>query len=110
MYAARPAAVRLQDYGTIPLEYVDYAPETGYSELGRAELIEGHSYIVRIVTEVPYTFVNYAKFHFYGIGYDAGGVYVDLDWAYQIDEYNRELKVQAGRDSGGARDDEIVRF
>jgi len=103
--AARPDIVHLQDYGTIPLDYVDYAPDSGYSNAGRAELIEGHSYIVKI-TEDPDTNVHYAKFYVYAEEEN----YVDVDWAYQIDNFNRELKVRADRESGGARKDEIVRF
>jgi len=105
VYAARPDKVQLQDYGTIPLRLVDYAPDEGYSATGRAELIEGHSYIVKI-TEDPATAVNYAKFFVY----DVASAYVELDWAYQEDCFNPELKVQADRKLCDAREDEIVRF
>jgi len=105
VYAARPDIVKLQDYGTIPLHLVDYAPDEGYSATGRAELIEGHSYIVKI-TEDPASEVNYAKFFVY----DVQGTYVELDWAYQEDLFNPELKVLPEKEFGGARGDEIVRF
>ncbi len=104
-YAARPAVVQLQDYGTIPLDLVDYAPDSGYSATGRVELIEGHSYIVKI-TEDPGSDVHYAKFYVY----DMQAAFVEIDWAYQEDNFNPELKVQPDREPGGARNDEIVRF
>lgn len=105
VYAARPDVVQFQDYGTIPLDLVDYAPNEGYSATGRAELIEGHSYIVKI-TEDPASEVNYAKFFVY----DVQSAYVEVDWAYQEDMFNPELKVLPERELGDARGDEIVRF
>lgn len=105
VYVARPGIVQIQDYGTIPLSLVDYAPDSGYSASGRVELIEGHSYILKI-TENPGTDVHYAKFY----AYDVMPGSALIDWAYQEDNFNPELKVQPEREPGSARNDEIVRF
>jgi hypothetical protein len=97
--------VMLQDYGTIELVWVDYAPASGYSLAGRSELILGHSYIIRIADG---TFANYAKFQVTGITADT----VEIDWAYQTALNNRELGVPVGletdRSSGHVSD--IIRF
>lgn len=105
--SARPSVVQLQDYGAVGWNDATYAPDYGWSELGRAELIEGHCYFVRIA-EDPETEVNYAKFQVYEIHDQDGSV--EIDWAYQTDLFNRELKApDDGTDRGGAESD-IVRF
>ncbi|MDO9695494.1 MAG: hypothetical protein Q7W56_12250 [Candidatus Latescibacteria bacterium] len=105
VYSARPAIVLLQDLGTIPFAAVDEAPTSGYSAIGVAELIEDHTYAVAVVMD-PESDVHYAKFYVYAIS--AG--YVEIDWAYQIDEGNPELKVVAGRRGTGAPRSELIRF
>jgi hypothetical protein len=71
----------LQDAGFVPLVDVDWAPEGGWIEQGRVELVEGHSYVV-------WTWDN----HFAKVEVtDIRGDSVVLDWAYQIDEGNPEL-------------------
>ena len=93
--------VQLQDYGTILLAWVDYAPRNGYSAAGRAELIDGHSYVVRIAGQG----VHFAKFQVTDLETNR----VRIDWAYQVDEDNPELRAPADRD----RDDahvELIRF
>jgi hypothetical protein len=102
---ARPGHVKIQDYGTVHWDDATYAPEFGYSEVGRVELIEGHCYFVKII-ENPDTNVHYAKFQVYDVTDD----YVDVDWAYQTDNFNPELKATTGGASGRAVGDEIVRF
>jgi hypothetical protein len=91
---AAGAGVALQDYGTVMnadgeiiLDWVSYAPLDGYAPSGRAELILGHAYIVRIA-EGPND-VHYAKFAVTVVR----GSSVVIDWAYQVAEGNRELKV-----------------
>lgn len=104
VYSAR-AVVFLQDLGTIPFAAVDEAPTSGYSAIGIAELIEGHTYAVAIV-EDPETDVHYAKFYVYEIMAGA----VEIDWAYQTDEGNPELKVVAHERVAGAPRSELIRF
>jgi len=103
--SARPDNVKLQDYGTVHWNDATYAPESGYSELGRVELIEGHCYFVKII-ENPDTNVHYAKFQVFGATDD----YVDVDWAYQTDNFNPELKASPGGETDRGVGDEIVRF
>lgn len=103
--AARPNAVKLQDYGAVHWDDASYAPDYGYSELGRIELIAGHCYFVRIADD-PETDVHYAKFQVYAVG----DGYVDIDWAYQIDPFNRELKALSGGNDRRGAEDRIVRF
>lgn len=93
--------VQLQDYGTILLAWVDYAPRNGYSAAGRAELIDGHSYIVRIAGQG----IHFAKFQVTDLAADR----VRIDWAYQVDEDNPELRAPADRDRDGAHA-EFFRF
>jgi len=105
VYSARPGVVFLQDLGTISFASVDAAPTSGYSAIGVAELIEGHTYAVAIV-EDPENDVHYAKFYVYEI--TAGAV--EIDWAYQTDEGNPELKVVAHERDAGAPRSELIRF
>ncbi len=113
--SARPAIVSLQDYGTvmddagnINLDWVSFAPLGGYSLTGRAELILGHAYVVRIV-ENPATDVHYAKFDVTAVRTSS----VVIDWAYQIANDNRELKAIFGPSNRGgnrAAGADVVRF
>ena len=68
------------------LDAVDFAPLAGWAASGTVELIPGHCYLVRIGS----TSVNYGKFRVTSLS--AGQVV--MDWAYQIDPNNRELKAQ----------------
>jgi hypothetical protein len=81
----------IQDAGyATSLDAVDFAPLAGWSTSGTAELVPGHCYLVRIGS----TSVNYAKFRVTGLS--AGQVV--LDWAYQVDPNNRELKAQPAQE------------
>jgi hypothetical protein len=79
------AGVDIQDYGLIELIAVDWAPEIGWAPSKRAEAIQGHSYIVRILDgQGDY---NMAKFYVR----DVTATTLTLDWAYQAVENNLEL-------------------
>ncbi|MCK4773326.1 MAG: hypothetical protein KAT30_01020, partial [Candidatus Krumholzibacteria bacterium] len=82
--------VDVQDYGFIDLIYVDWAPVAGWAPSGQVELIQGHSYIVRIV-KGGNTF-NMAKINVVAVSTAS----VTLDWAYQKDNRNRELAPGVG--------------
>jgi hypothetical protein len=72
----------IQDFGyTESLDDVDWAPEDGWSGVGWAELIEGHSYIIWTADN------RFAKFRVV----DCNENSVLLDWAYQPDIGNPEL-------------------
>jgi hypothetical protein len=72
----------IQDFGyTESLDDVDWAPEDGWSGVGWAELIEGHSYIIWTADN------RFAKFRVV----DINGNSVLLDWAYQPQIGNPEL-------------------
>ncbi len=105
VYSARFGVVYLQDLGTVAFAAVDEAPTSGYSAIGVAELIEGHTYAVAIVVD-PENDVHYAKFYVYAI---SAGM-VEIDWAYQFDEGNPELKVVADERVTGAPRSELIRF
>jgi hypothetical protein len=111
VYTARPQ-VRLQDYGTfldgtiVRLDWVDWAPEGGYSLTGKSELIYGHAYIVEIL-EPGTGELHYAKFAVTGINTAAGTVV--LDWAYQIVPGLPELKATTGP-KAVVLDTEPIRF
>jgi len=81
---AKPG-VDIQDYGLIDLVAVDWAPEVGWAPSKRAEAIEGHSYIVRILDGQGD--FNMAKF----IVNDVTTTTLTLDWAYQAVDNNPEL-------------------
>lgn len=84
LFADQGAGVDIQDYGFIELVDVDWAPPSGWSPSHQAEMIEGHSYVVRIVNgQVK----NYAKVY----ARSPSLASVTLDWAYQISEDNPEL-------------------
>jgi hypothetical protein len=92
-YIFSASGVDIQDYG---LNDVDWAPETGWSNLGRVEALPGHSYAIRITTTGRGQ--NYAKVRVESVTDDQ----VTLDWAYQQStsgDGNRELTPGPG---GGA--------
>lgn len=89
-YLRTTTGVDIQDYGLIDLEFVDWAPDTGWSPSGQAEAIVGHSYIVRILDGQGD--FNMAKVHVKTFGLNN----VTLDWAYQAVENNPELTIVAG--------------
>jgi hypothetical protein len=86
--------VDIQDYGVIPLIGVDWAPEDGWAPSKRAEAIDGHSYIVRIVGNSGD--FNMAKFEVVGVT----NTNLTLDWAYQ--EVPNELELSRVAPLGGA--------
>ena len=93
-YIFSAAGVVIQDYG---LNDVDWAPETGWSDLGRVEALRGHSYAIRIMT-IGQAKPNYARV----IVEDVGDGQVTLLWAYQTsltDDGNQELA--PGPEPGG---------
>jgi len=72
----------IQDFGyTDDIDDINYAPEEGWSQLGWVELIQGHGYIVWTRDD------HFAKFRIV----DLGDGWCKFDWAYQVDEGNREL-------------------
>ncbi len=92
VYAAR-GDVELQDYGNvmtdsgfIDLDLLSYAPLEGWTVARRVEAIRGHAYVVRVGTST----YHYAKFAVMDLDGIAGSITVD--WAYQVDADNRELK------------------
>jgi hypothetical protein len=73
----------IQDFGyTESLDALDWAPPDGWSTLGWAEIILGHTYAVWTWDD------HYAKFRVTEIGETS----IVIDWAYQIDPGNPELK------------------
>jgi hypothetical protein len=84
----------LQDAGyTASLDDVDFAPgEYGWSNNGTVELIERHSYVVRIGYPLQ---THYAKFRV--VSLSAGPARAVLDWAYQTDPFNPELRARPGK-------------
>ena len=72
----------LQDMGyTESFDDIGYAPTTGWSENGWAEVIPGHTYVIWTRD------LHYAKIRASTIGSD----FVDFQWAYQLDQDNPEL-------------------
>ncbi len=104
VHTADSHGVLIQDYGLIDLAWVDWAPSDGYSNTGYCELIEGHSYILRIV-EPQTTELHFAKFWVY----DITSSYVEIDWAYQVDPDNPELSTPDNQISENGKTD-VVRF
>ncbi|NIM18955.1 MAG: hypothetical protein GTO51_01060 [Candidatus Latescibacteria bacterium] len=82
--------VDIQDYGLIDLIDVDWAPSDGWSPTQQAELIYGHSYIVRISDKAGGH--NYAKIFVSSVSPSS----VTLDWAYQTVVNNPELTPRGG--------------
>jgi hypothetical protein len=82
------ADTQIQDAGYAEsLDAIDYAPGTGWSPSGTAELIIGHCYVVRL-GDGP--LAHYAKFRVTNLS----ARQVELDWAYQIAPDNRELRAR----------------
>lgn len=84
--------VGVQDVGYLALDDLNYAPASGWTQSGRVEATEGHTYAVR--TGDGY----YAKFHVARL--ESRGV--TIDWAFQVDRGNRELSVEAPLGAAGA--------
>ena len=86
--SGRPAMVApdpatdLQDAGYAELDDLDWAPPGGWTGEDRVTLIEGHSYYVWTRDD------HYAKFRVT----DLDGERAVIDWAYQIDRSNPELR------------------
>jgi hypothetical protein len=77
----------IQDAGYArTLDAVDFAPDAGWSPTGTAELIVGHCYVVWTRDD------NYAKFRVTSLSTGR----VVMDWAYQTDPGNRELRARRG--------------
>lgn len=73
----------IQDFGyTETLDALDWSPQDGWSTVGWAEVIVGHTYAVWTWDD------HYAKFRVT----DVGNASIVIDWAYQIDPGNPELK------------------
>jgi hypothetical protein len=72
----------IQDDGYRDLDSVDWAPDDGWSPTGDVRLIEGHSYVVWTWDD------HYAKFYVRSLSPQE----VVIDWAYQIDRGNQELR------------------
>ncbi|MCP4633071.1 MAG: hypothetical protein GY855_09110 [candidate division Zixibacteria bacterium] len=76
----------IQDFGyTDDLNNVNYAPESGWSELGYVEVIRGHSYVIWTADN------HFAAFRVTSLNVNA--LSVSFDYAYQPDEGNGELKI-----------------
>jgi hypothetical protein len=95
-YIFTAAGVDIQDYGYIAdadefAVYVSWAPDQGWSNLGRVEAVNHHAYIVRVNNGS----VNYAKIWLKSVTSSQ----VTLDWAYQEVEDSPELTPGA---KGGA--------
>lgn len=75
----------IQDAGYArTLDAVDYAPDAGWSPSGSVELILGHCYVVWTHDD------HYAKLRVTAVSEPR----VTVDWAYQVDTGNRELKAR----------------
>jgi len=88
-YLAVPdLATDIQDAGFARFDAVGWAPESGWSPSGIVEAIEGHVYVVWTRDD------HYAKIRVASV--DAGEV--ELDWAYQSDRGNPELRKAGGNE------------
>jgi hypothetical protein len=91
----------IQDAGYVSsLDAVDFAPgpESGWSPSGTVEAIVGHAYVVWTRDN------HFAKFLITAVG----PTQVTLDWAYQIDQGNRELTAKPATGEGAAQRRPIV--
>jgi hypothetical protein len=89
----------IQDAGyTSSLDAVDFAPDSGWSPSGTVEAVAGHSYVVWTRDN------HYAKFRITAVG----PTQVTLDWAYQIDPGNRELKAKPATEEGATQRRPVV--
>jgi hypothetical protein len=97
MYAA-DVNTDIQDAGyATSLDYVDYAPDGGWSPSGSVELIPGHCYVVR--TRDVHFDTHFAKFRITGLTHTVA----TFDWAYQTDPNNGELRAhRAGHGAASA--------
>ena len=84
------AGVDIQDYGYFDLVDVDWAPSGGWSPTHQAEMIAGHSYLLRISDKIGGH--NYAKIYVVNVNPSS----VTLDWAYQEVVDNLELSPKRG--------------
>lgn len=84
----------IQDAGyATSLDAVDFAPNTGWSPTGTAELIPGHCYIVWTRDD------HYAKFRVTGLSPNL----MSFDWAYQTAPGNPELRARPARETSARR-------
>ena len=82
-YINANAGTDIQDYGYADtLADVGWAPTQGWSDLGYVEVVLGHVYIINTWDN------HFAKFRANQIGPN----WVRLEWAYQVDPGNPELK------------------
>lgn len=78
----------IQDMGfASSLDAIDWAPNDGWSPSGTVELIQGHCYVVWTRDD------HYAKFRVTSVFPN----YVAIDWAYQTDQGNPELRARPVR-------------
>jgi len=86
----------IQDAGYVTsLDEVDFAPdpESGWSPSGTVEAVAGHAYVVWTRNN------HFAKFRVTAVG----PTQIVLDWAYQVDPGNRELKARPATEEGAAQ-------
>ena len=89
-YINANAGTDIQDYGYVDtLAQVGWAPQQGWSDLGYVEVVPGHAYVLNTWDN------HYAKIRVNEIAPN----YVRLEWAYQVDQGNPELKPVAQDDS-----------
>jgi hypothetical protein len=91
----------IQDAGYVSsLDAVDFAPgpDSGWSPSGTVEAIVGHAYVVWTRDN------HFAKFLVTAVG----PTQITLDWAYQTDLGNRELKAKPAAGEGAAQRRPIV--
>lgn len=87
-YINANAGTDIQDFGYADtLADVGFAPDQGWSELGYAEAILGHVYILKI-WDSSFIHYNYAKVRVNALGAN----YARLEWAYQVAQDNGELR------------------
>jgi hypothetical protein len=89
----------IQDAGLVTsLDGVDFAPESGWSPSGTVEAIVGHAYVVWTRDN------HFAKFLVTAVG----PTRITLDWAYQVDAGNCELKAKPATEEGAVQRRPIV--
>jgi hypothetical protein len=86
LLVARDLDTQIQDAGFHSIQDLDWAPDQGWSPTGTAEAVVGHAYYVWTRDN------HYAKVRVGSL--DASQV--TMDWAYQIDPGNPELKPGTG--------------
>jgi hypothetical protein len=81
----------IQDAGYVTtLDMVDFAPDSGWSPSGTVEAVKGHAYVVWTRDN------HFAKFRVTAVGPSQ----VTMDWAYQIDPGNGELRAKPATPEG----------